>query len=80
MKLFSLLLSVVVFFGTLYFFIIKLLKGVKSFDDYIYVSLLVILMIICITGVIINWEILRAKRKGKVVTFISNNYSKRDSA
>ena len=80
MKLFSLLLSVVVFFGTLYFFIIKLLKGVSSFDDYIYVTLLVLLMVICITGVIINWGILWAKRKGRVVTFVSNNYSKRDSA
>lgn len=79
MKLFSLILSILVFFATLYFFLLKLGGTITTFDDYIYISLLVLLMVICITGVVINWSILLHRRK-RVVTFVSNSFSKRKAA
>jgi len=63
MKLFSLLLSVAVFFITLYFLVIQIPLTDTS-NDIIYVLLLCLLMIICIVGVIINWEFFdRFKRR-----------------
>ncbi len=76
MKLFSLLLSIGTFGVALYFFIIKITGSVTTFNDYIYVSLLITLMAICVTGVIINWEILRS-RKNKAMIFVSNSFSKK---
>ena len=64
MKLFSLLLSVIVFFISLYFFAIKIFD-IDSLNDVIYISLLVVLMAICITGVIINWEFFKIKKQKK---------------
>lgn len=58
MKLFSFILSVIVFFITLYFFVLKI-PYVETFDDTIYISLMCILMVICILGVLINMEIFR---------------------
>jgi membrane protein DedA with SNARE-associated domain len=58
MRLFSFLLSIVVFIVSAYFFAIKV-NDIYSFDDMIYVALLVILMAICITGILINWGDLR---------------------
>lgn len=77
MKLFSLILSVVMFFVSLYFFFDKI-PFVESFNDGIYISLLVLLMAICVTGVIINWEVFRKKRNGKVILFVTNNFSKKE--
>lgn len=63
MKLFSLLLSVAVFFVTLYFLIIQI-PVTNTLNDIIYVLLLSLLMIICVVGVIINWEFFdRFKRR-----------------
>lgn len=63
MKLFSLILSIAVFFVTLYFFIIQL-PITDTLDEIIYVLLLSLLMVICIVGVIINWEFFdRFKRR-----------------
>jgi membrane protein DedA with SNARE-associated domain len=76
MKLFSLILSVIMFFVALYFFVMKI-PYVDSLDEVIYISLLITLMAICITGVIINWEFFRRRRKNRVVLFVSNNFSKR---
>lgn len=76
MKLFSLILSVIMFFVALYFFVMKI-AYVDSLDEIIYISLLVTLMAICIIGVIINWEFFRRRRKNRVVLFVSNNFSKR---
>lgn len=76
MKLFSLILSVIVFFGALYFFAIKI-DSVSTLDDVIYISLLVTLMAICVVGVIINWEFFRTRKKNKLILFVSNNYSKK---
>ncbi|KAF2509768.1 hypothetical protein E0W72_09655 [Flavobacterium arcticum] len=62
MKLFSLLLSILVFFISLYFFIEKV-SDIDTFNDVIYISLLITLMAICITGVIINWDFFSNKKK-----------------
>ncbi|MES2486443.1 MAG: hypothetical protein V4581_10935 [Bacteroidota bacterium] len=76
MKLFSLILSIVVFFISLYFFIISV-PYVDTFDEIIYISLLGILMIICVTGVIINWEFFRQRKANRIVIFVSNSFSKK---
>jgi len=77
MKLFSLILSVTVFFISLYFFVLKL-SYINNFNDVIYISLLVTLMAICVTGVIINWEFFTKKRKANLVLFVSNGFSKKN--
>jgi hypothetical protein len=61
MKLFSFLLSIVVFFASLYFFTLKV-PDVNTDNDVIYVALLVILMAICIVGVLINWEFVTRRK------------------
>lgn len=76
MKLFSLILSVIVFFGSLYFFVLKV-SEVDSLNDLIYVSLLVTLMAICVVGVIINWEFFRKKRNNNLILFVTNSYSRK---
>ncbi|QYJ67697.1 hypothetical protein [Flavobacterium litorale] len=76
MKLFSLVLSIIVFFISLYFFSDKV-SEIYSLNDFIYVSLLGILMTICITGIIINWDILIKNKKNKLMLFVSNNFSKK---
>ncbi|MEL1244496.1 hypothetical protein AAEO56_09505 [Flavobacterium sp. DGU11] len=78
MKLFSLLLSVTVFFVSLYFFILELPVRV-GLNDIIYVSLLVILMAICVVGIIINWGLLyRRIRKNRPILYIANTFSKKN--
>lgn len=79
MKLFSLLLSVIMFFVSLYFFSIQL-GSIDSLNDVIYISLLVTLMAICVVGVIINWDILKKKKKSKenVILFVSNSFSRKE--
>jgi|SRR5690606_17914301 len=79
MKLFSLLLSVIMFFVSLYFFSIQL-GSIDSLNDVIYISLLVTLMAICVVGVIINWDILKKKKKNKenVILFVSNSFSRKE--
>jgi len=76
MKLFSFVLSVAVFFISLYFFVIKV-PYIITFNDVIYILLLAILMTICITGVVINWEIFDRKGKSSIVLFVSNGFSKK---
>lgn len=61
MKLFSLVLSIIVFFASIYFFTLKI-SEVNTENDVIYVALLVILMAICVVGVMINWEFFDRKR------------------
>lgn len=76
MKLFSFILSVVVFFISLYFFVIKITE-IDSLNDVIYVSLLIILMTICVLGVIINWGIFRGRGPNTLVLFIGNTFTKK---
>ncbi|AWH85941.1 hypothetical protein HYN59_12855 [Flavobacterium album] len=78
MKLFSLILSVTVFFISLYFFVMELPIR-AGFNDIIYVMLLVILMAICIVGIIINWGLLyKRARKNRSLLFIANTFSKKN--
>jgi membrane protein DedA with SNARE-associated domain len=74
MKLFSLILSVCVFFTSLYFLVAEI-PSVDNLNDIIYVALLVILMAICIVGVIINWEFFSRRKKNKMILFVSNGFS-----
>ncbi|MBE99810.1 hypothetical protein [Flavobacterium coralii] len=77
MKLFSFILSVVVFFVALYYFIEEL-PQLQTFNDGIYITLLGILMAICITGVFINSDFLVRKRKSRIILFVSNSFSKKN--
>ena len=78
MKLFSLLLSVIVFFVAFCFFVIKV-PSIESLNDYIYISLLVTLMAVCVVGVIINWEFFRKRKNNKsTMLFANNSFSKRN--
>jgi hypothetical protein len=75
MKVFSLILSVVVFVATGYFFITDF-RATTELNYLIYMSLLVILMLICVVGVMINLPILiRERRKMRVLIY--NSYSKK---
>lgn len=74
MKLFSLILSGLVFVVALYFFSAKI-SSVESLNDIIYISLLVTLMAICVVGIIINWDFIKKKNNGKVIMFVSNDFS-----
>lgn len=75
MRLFSLILSIAVFFVSLYFLVQEFPVSGDA-NDLIYMALLVILMIICIVGIIINWSLLK-KRSNTMVFFVSNGFSKK---
>lgn len=75
MKTLSLILSIVVFFTAGYFFIVDFTKSTET-NYLIYMALLVILMLICIIGVMINLPlILRHRRQMKMLIY--NSYSKK---
>ena len=76
MRLFSLILSILVFCIALYFLAVKI-PYIDSLNDIIYISLLITLKAICVIGIIINSDFLRKKGNGKVVLFVSNDFSKR---
>jgi hypothetical protein len=73
MKLFSFVLSVAMFFISLYFFVLKILY-IDTLNDVIYVSLLVVLMAICVVGVMVNWEIFEGKSQSRLVLFVANSF------
>ena len=77
MKLFSLILSLIVFFVSSYFLALHI-PVADTLNDFIYLSLLIILMAICIVGVIINWGFFRHRRKNRVILFVSNTFSKKN--
>lgn len=73
MKILSLMLSLVVFAVSGYFLVTDFTQSTEL-NYIIYMSLLVILMLICIVGVMINLPmIIRQRRKMK--TLIYNSYS-----
>lgn len=75
MKTLSLILSVVVFFTAGYFVITDFAYSTET-NYLIYMSLLIILMLICIIGVMINLpDIIRQRRKMRVLIY--NSYSKK---
>ncbi|WP_026978247.1 hypothetical protein [Flavobacterium tegetincola] len=73
MKIVSLILSIVVFFGA-GFFLINDFQASTELNYLLYMSILVVLMLICIVGVLINYPLLIQQRK-KVRTIIYNSYS-----
>lgn len=73
MKIASLILSIVVFFGAGYFLITDFTPSLEM-NNILYTSLLVILMLICIIGILINYPYLVQQRR-KVRTIIYNSYS-----
>ncbi|AWI25769.1 hypothetical protein [Flavobacterium pallidum] len=73
MKTLSLMMSVVVFVASGYFFVTDL-RQTTELNYLIYMSLLVILMLICIVGVMINLPMILRQRR-KVRTLIYNSYS-----
>jgi len=75
MKILSLLLSLVVFTTAGYFFVIDFRESTEL-NYLIYMSLLVILMLICVVGVMINLPLIIAHRR-KVRTLIHNSYSQK---
>lgn len=74
MKILSLMLSVAVFFISGYFLVTDF-RSSTDMNYLIYMSLLVILMLICIVGVLINMPLIFRSRR-KVRTLIYNSYSK----
>lgn len=74
MKILSLLLSIAVFFTSGYFLITDF-RASTEMNYIIYMSLLVILMMICVVGVLINLPLIFRSRR-KVRTLIYNSYSK----
>lgn len=75
MKTLSLILSIIVFFAAGYFFVTDFTSSTET-NYLIYMSLLVILMLICVVGVMINLPmILRHRREMKVLIY--NSYSKK---
>jgi hypothetical protein len=75
MRTLSLILSIVVFFTAGYFFIDDFTNSTET-NYLIYMALLVILMLICIIGVMINLPmIIRHRRKMRVLIY--NSYSKK---
>lgn len=75
MKVISLTLSIVVFFVSGYFFIADF-NGSTETNYLIYMALLVVLMLICVVGVMINLPmILRERRKMRSLMY--NSYSKK---
>ena len=73
MKIATLILSMVVFFGAGYFLITDFTPSLEM-NNILFISLLVILMLICIVGILINYPYLVQQRR-KVRTIIYNSYS-----
>lgn len=73
MKILSLILSILTFFGAGYFLITDFSMSLEL-NNIIITSLLVILMLISVVNVLINYPLILLKRK-KVTTIIYNSYS-----
>ena len=73
MKILSLILSILTFFGAGYFLITDFSMSLEL-NNLIITSLLVILMIKRVVNVLINYPLILLKRK-KVTTIIYNSYS-----
>jgi len=68
MKIFSLLVSVIAFVSTL-FFLVTAFPDVTTFNGTIYLLLLVVLLLICITGIIINKPVFAGRRRRHRMSF-----------
>ena len=75
MKTFALLLSSVVFLASGYFFIADLNQGI-DLNHIIYLSMLVVLMLICLLGILLNAKLLMIEKK-RVKKYLSGLSEKR---
>ncbi len=75
MKIVSLILSLLVFGASGYFFVNDFTNSTEI-NYLIYMSLLVILMLICVVGVLINLPYI-IKQRRKVKNLVYNSYSER---
>ncbi|KOS05089.1 hypothetical protein AM493_02845 [Flavobacterium akiainvivens] len=57
MKTFSLILSLTAFSATLYFLVTDF-PDVTTLNGLIYFGIMLILLMVCVTGIIINWPLL----------------------
>jgi len=73
MKLLSLLVSIVVFFGAGYFLITDF-QLTTDLNNLLYMSILIVLMLICLFTILFNYPVLMQHRK-KIKTIIYNSYS-----
>jgi hypothetical protein len=73
MKILSLIVLIVVFFGAGFFFIYDFQLS-SELNYLLYMSILGILMLICIVGVLFNYPLLMQQRKN-VKKIIYNSYS-----
>lgn len=76
MKVLSLILSIVVFCVSVYFFVIDFRFSVES-NYLIYMSTLVILMSICVVGMLINIPLIRQERR-RMNYLLYSSYAKRN--
>lgn len=73
MKMLSLILSIIVFFGAGYFLISDFQLSLEL-NYVLYMSILAILMLICVVGVLFNYPILLNYKKN-IKTIMYNSYS-----
>jgi len=77
MKLFSLLLSIIVFFVTC-FFLVNDFKYSIEMNHIIYMTLLVVLLFIAIVGILINFNYLLEQREKINNIFSENNFNRKN--
>jgi membrane protein DedA with SNARE-associated domain len=75
MKLLSLLVSIVVFFAAGYFLITDF-QFSADLNNVLYMSILIVLMLICLVTILFNYPVLMQHRK-KIKTIIYNSYSEK---
>lgn len=75
MKIVSLLISLLVFGASGYFFVNDFTNSTEI-NYLIYMTLLVILMLICVIGIMINLPVI-IKQRSKVKNLVYNSYSER---
>lgn len=65
MKVFSFISSVIAF-GTTLFFLITDFPHLDTFNGIIYFSLMVILLLICVTGIVVNMPHAKPRKRYKI--------------
>jgi hypothetical protein len=77
MKLFSLLLSIIVFFVTC-FFLVNDFEYSFEVNHIIYMTLLVVLLFIAVVGILINFNYLLEQREKINNIFSENNFNRKN--
>jgi membrane-bound acyltransferase YfiQ involved in biofilm formation len=77
MKTFALVISLIVFMVSAYFFLTDFSLSTDS-NHLIYMSLLLVLMLVCIVGILINIPLIMQEKK-RVRLMVYNRFSRRQS-